>query len=209
LEQVQIAPGQEVNFFSERFPTWTGWRATLVVDAAGNFKGLENSSKAISNELDLQLLLALRAKADVIVTTGKTARSENYRSSRFAPIAFITRDRGSLIDLPALNNPGQFENLFLNNADHAELNFSSISEELKSKGFSKFLFEGGPSTLRQLLESDQRVEVVLTVVDTNTQGEPKPMEIFHQVIGAEVPLALLDDFKSSQNRVTRWLKAPK
>jgi 5-amino-6-(5-phosphoribosylamino)uracil reductase len=44
----------------------------------------------VSNDLDRTLLVELRKQADVIVTSGATARAENLRASKHAPIFVLT-----------------------------------------------------------------------------------------------------------------------
>jgi len=63
-----------------------GVRANFVVNNQGHFTGESGSSREISNENDLVLLKKLRSLSDVIVTDAKTARMEQYRPSKFAPI---------------------------------------------------------------------------------------------------------------------------
>jgi hypothetical protein len=107
----------------------------MVVHLAGAHFGSDGTSKSISNNLDLALLMALRSKCSVIVTTGETARKEGYKSSRFAPLAFITMNPQSLDDLPAIKEPGSFANFFLKQTG-PNLNFNDVTGQLKDKGFN-------------------------------------------------------------------------
>lgn len=63
-----------------------GVRANLIATAKAQFTGASGSSRDISNETDLALLKKLRSFSDVIVTDAATARAENYRQSKWAPI---------------------------------------------------------------------------------------------------------------------------
>ena len=63
-----------------------GVRANLIATAQAQFTGASGSSRDISNQTDLALLKKLRSLSDVIVTDAATARAENYRPSKWAPI---------------------------------------------------------------------------------------------------------------------------
>jgi len=210
LEKLHIAEGQAFKVLASRIPSWSGWLASIVVDESGNHVGTDGNSKSISNELDLQLLLALRSKCSVIVTTGATARAEAYRSSRFAPIAFLTKNRSSLIDVPAVKSPGTHQNIFLDSYQTA-LDFGKIGSDLQDLGHKSLLFEGGPSVLEQLLSSGVSVQLVLSVVGSETPGETflneaNPRNFLNRDLTSEYQLELADDFSVGRNRVTRWLK---
>lgn len=200
--------GQEFNFFAEKLPDWEGWLATLVIDAQGNFVGLDGTSKSIGNHTDLQLLLALRSKASVIVTTGQTARAESYKPSRFAPIAIITRDPESLATLPLLENAGVHETLFLCSDQDEPEAFSEYEASLKSKGFGRVLFEGGPKSLASLLSSDLPATLVLSIANLpldelsdSTTGDL--VNLLTKVL-PDNKLALLDAFQVGPNLVAIW-----
>jgi riboflavin biosynthesis pyrimidine reductase len=73
----------------------------IVSDAQGNFVGATGSSRDISNEADYQALIGYRMAADGILTTAKTARTEAYRRSRFAPLALVSTS-GDFSGIPAV-----------------------------------------------------------------------------------------------------------
>lgn len=210
METLQIAEGQAFNVLTSRIPNWSGWLASIVVDERGNHVGADGNSKSISNELDLQLLLTLRSKCSIIVTTGATARAEAYRSSRFAPIAFLTKDRNSLTDVPAVKSPGTHPNIFLD-SNQTEIDFGKIGSDLRDLGHNSFLFEGGPTALGKLLSSGVQAQLVLSVVSSEIPGETllndaNPRKFLNQALPSEFQLELADDFSVGRNRVTRWVK---
>ena len=210
METLHVADGQAFNLFGLRLPAWTGWLASIVVDELGNHVGADGTSQSISNELDLQLLLALRSKCSVIVTTGATARAEGYKSSRFAPIAFLTRDKTSLADVPAVSSPGAHPNIFLESSS-INLDFDELAKVLHQHGHDKFLFEGGPALLKNLLETNHPIQLVLSIVDGQKAGEANlhrlnPKHFLNRVLGNDYHLELADDFTVGDNRITRWVK---
>ena len=202
--------GQEFNFFTENLPEWEGWLATLVVDAQGNFEGVDGTSKSIGNHTDLQLLLALRSKASVIVTTGQTARAESYKPSRFAPIAVITRDPETLSALPLLENSGSHETIFLSSDQVGPEAFTDFEARLKSKGFGRVLFEGGPKTLAWLLSSNLDTTCVLSIANLSSNDYSAPTDDDLQNLLAKLlpgnKLALLGAYRVGANVVSIWSK---
>lgn len=208
MQHFSPEPGQEFNFFTEKLPNWEGWLATLVVDVHGHFAGADGTSKSIGNHTDLQLLLALRSKASVIVTTGATARAEAYKPSRFAPIAVITSDPASLTTLQLFENPGAHESISLNSRHQDSEAFAEFEASLTSKGFERFLFEGGPKTLGLLVGSGSTVTFVLSIAnwsptDLSTTSEVALRELLSKVL-PDNKLDLMDAYTVGPNLVSVW-----
>jgi riboflavin biosynthesis pyrimidine reductase len=210
LESLQIAEGQAFNVLGARIPNWSGWLASIVVDEFGNHVGADGTSKTIANDLDLQLLMALRSKCSVIVTTGATARAEKYKSSRFAPIAFITKNQNSLSDVPAVISVGTNPNIFLESSSDI-IDFVEFGTKLSRLGHTSFLFEGGPSTLQQLVDSGNPMQLVLSIINGGQSAHDAAdhedlQQVLYRVLAKDYALELADDFIVGPNRITRWVK---
>lgn len=96
--EVQIDPKtSSLQVASHWYPSIPGIRFNYVINATGT--PTENSD-ADSNELDRYFLRVIRSSSDLIITTGKTARSEELRASKLAPMAIITSQPNSL-QIPA------------------------------------------------------------------------------------------------------------
>jgi riboflavin biosynthesis pyrimidine reductase len=76
----------DLHVLLNRQSKFKGVRANLIATADAQFTGASGSSRDISNQVDLALLKRLRSLSDVIVTDAATARAENYRPSKWAPI---------------------------------------------------------------------------------------------------------------------------
>jgi hypothetical protein len=72
---------------------------SFVVDEFGAVANSEGNSKGLGNDTDLELLKALRANSEVVLTSGLTARNENYRMPRHADLAIFTAAGVSQLDL--------------------------------------------------------------------------------------------------------------
>lgn len=167
-----------------------GWRVNFAIDSDGRSTGETGVSADVSTELDRLLLGKLRSLSDVIVTSGRTARAEKYRSSKHAPIAIFTAT-GVLDDVPAIQGTQYFTPLVLtpqSRASHVESRLldvdarvipfeqatgdsgwpSAISLALHHEGFQSPILESGLSTLREFIQSNIVNEICISI--TNPQG---------------------------------------
>lgn len=64
----------------------------MIVSSDGHFVGAGDSSRDLTGDSDLKLLLLLRALSDVVLVGANTARLENYRQPKFREeFAFLNR----------------------------------------------------------------------------------------------------------------------
>lgn len=64
----------------------------MIVSQDGHFVGASDSSRDLTSESDLKLLLLLRALSDVVLVGATTARNENYRQPKARDeFAFLNR----------------------------------------------------------------------------------------------------------------------
>ncbi len=207
MRRIDAVAGQEFNQFVECIPAWSGWLATIVSSEDGLIVGQDGSSKGIGNQVDLQLLMALRSKADVICTTGRTARAESYKASRFAPLAFLTKSRESLSEIPAVIEPGSHANIFIEPRAGIDP-FNWANTELNNMGFTSILFEGGPSSLEDLWLADLPIQLVFSIAECQEAEDVDVLEILGIALPWLKSPELVDDLVIGPNRVTRWIKSP-
>lgn len=74
--------------------------ASLVCDEQGRTVSTLGSSKGLGNATDLELLIALRRQANVVLTSGATFRADEYRFPRSADLAVLSRQSVD-IEVPA------------------------------------------------------------------------------------------------------------
>ena len=72
---------------------------SFVVDENGEVANSSGNSKGIGNQTDLELLRSMRASSEVVLTSGLTARLEQYRMPRHADLAIFTAQGVSQLDL--------------------------------------------------------------------------------------------------------------
>ena len=82
-------PTDTPSFFKELVSGYSV-TASLVADEYGNTVSNLGNSSGLGNGTDLSLLIALRRKSQVILTTGKTFRSDQYKFPKVSDLAVLT-----------------------------------------------------------------------------------------------------------------------
>ena len=174
-----------------QFEAFDGWRASLVLpydfETTDDFYRAGNSGN-LSNAEDKQTLIALRKAADVIITTGRTAREEKYRGSKHAPIGVLTSKPETLVDLELFNT--ETKNFSFDCAG-AKLS-DCLAAKLEKGGYVNPLFEGGLATLRELASGLSKIQLVLSIT-----GSTKPYELDPgQFVRAVLPEMTVTELKT-------------
>ena len=173
-------------------------RANMIISQDGHFVGPSDSSRDLTSESDLKLLLLLRALSDVVLVGANTARMENYRQPKAREeFAFLNRKppriavvsssldfdltsplfHGGIEQTVVINVGGKTPSADLNeiaqvvNVASSALVHNLIAE-FTNLGLRKITCEGGPSLLTQLLEAGAVDEYDLTVSPVTVGGSP-------------------------------------
>jgi len=203
VEYLEVQPGQEFNTLQDQFGNWNGWLCSYAVDAYGNTVGEAGTSSDLSSPFDFELLKSLRSQADCIVTTGKTARTENYKPSKFAPIAFLTRSPHSLNEISAFEQPGEFENIVFSDFEDATL-FLDVKAALEKLGFKKLLFEGGVSSLKALISQSSNLSLLASISNSKSPASVDSAQTLRGLIGDDTQATIVKDLVTDSNRVIQW-----
>ncbi len=117
--------------------------ASLVCDENGNTVDLSGSSAGLGNATDLALLIALRRKSQVVLTSGATFRADQYRFPKFEDLAVLTR--GSIeIDVPT-----ERRLLILDSS------YSKAVDDLIAEGYSRMHIEFGLTGIHELVSQNR------------------------------------------------------
>jgi riboflavin biosynthesis pyrimidine reductase len=98
----KFARATDAQSLADSYGSWSGVRSNHVVSSSGSFSGGDGSSRSISTKEDRELLLALRACADLIVVDAATARLEKYRAPKSKTSLAIFSLAGDFTDIPAV-----------------------------------------------------------------------------------------------------------
>lgn len=224
-----LSPDDRSWIIAKEYGICNGWRINLAVDASGNTFGESGSSVDVSSELDRLLLGKLRSLADVIVTSGRTARVEKYRSSKHAPIAIFTNS-GDLDDVPAIQGTQYFTPIVLTpgrRVSEVELRLSdvdvqvlpypdseiltswpvAISDALHHEGFQSPILESGLGTLRNFLDSNVVDEICLSINYPNSvsaSARDLNLSALETSPGSLEGFQLINLFTDGKSTFSRW-----
>jgi riboflavin biosynthesis pyrimidine reductase len=127
--------------------------ASLVVDEHGSSVSPAGNSRGLGNQTDFELLLWLRRRAQVILTSGVTAQAEDYQMPAGAELAILTNSNRHYRRLIS-----HIERIhFLNN--HS---FFEAVEALIAKGFNRIHTEFGETGFTAL--ANQEVDCFLSSI---------------------------------------------
>lgn len=206
-----------------------GWRVNFAIDSRGNSFGESGSSDDVSTDLDRRLLGKLRSLSDVIVTSGRTARTEKYRSSKHAPIAIFT-STGDLDSVPAIQGTQYFTPLVitpqarlseveasLSDVDVRILAYrvtdessswpNAIQDLIRHEGFQSPILESGQATLREFVARGVVSEVCLSISGSGTtevSARDLTTSNLQKVFGQLHGLNLMSLFTDGRTTFSRW-----
>lgn len=171
VAEAWIAAAEDAREFYPRLP---GIRFNYVISAAQSSSEL---SSLHSNAEDRLILKAIRQAADLIVTSGETARSEEIKASPSAPMLILTKSQD--LRIPALmvksENPVFVTNEQTDFENPAAKSVGFITTELDKylqsvmKTYPCVALEVGLSLAKKLSRENCIDEVCLTVTNCPTQ----------------------------------------
>jgi riboflavin biosynthesis pyrimidine reductase len=195
----------------------------MIASQDGHFVGPGDSSRDLTGESDLKLLLLLRTLSDAVLVGANTARIENYRQPKQREaFKFLDRPVPRLVIVSAsldfdltsnLFNGGTHRTLIVNAGENVPtqnlLDSADIVAVKNDQDFAKTLIttlnglnllkitcEGGPSLLAQLLEAQVVDEYDLTISPITVGGTPLwPGALPIPNLWEEVATAMSGDFE--------------
>ena len=117
--------------------------SSFVVDSEGAVATPAGSSLGIGNPTDKKLLSALRANAQIVLTSGQTARADNYRMPKTADLAILTRT--GVEDLNLVPKPGQELHILGTEVG----GFVGALKHMQAIGYERIHVEYGPTGFAQ------------------------------------------------------------
>lgn len=149
----------DASELAKSYGTWSGIRTNHVVSESGSFFDKAGSSRGLSTEEDLELLLALRKEADLVIVDAATARNERYgklshahlaiisASSNFDEITATKASTGVTLfspSQPSMNANSTIEHVSINPAGP----FEAVIEWASKMQLKSLLLEAGPTLTR-------------------------------------------------------------
>jgi riboflavin biosynthesis pyrimidine reductase len=157
-----------------RLPDGRPWVSAIMVSSLDGRATLDGTSRKLGGPQDLQMLLALRRRADALIVGPGTVRAEGYGPLP-CPAVLVSRS----FDLPweagLFAAEGQ-RVLVYTRADEAavpdvaadvevvgEVELAAVLADLRARGVERLLCEGGPTVNRALLAAGLLDELYLTL----------------------------------------------
>ncbi|MDN8604839.1 dihydrofolate reductase family protein [Corynebacterium ureicelerivorans] len=166
-------------------------RAAMVMTIFGAF-GRRGTSAVLGNDLDSQLLHALRSWADVVLVSAGTVTAEAYGSAD-TPIAILSRSlnikpnsgvlkgrdaiivcpESSLLDVTLNNKRAALERAGARFVAAGEGTAAEIVGALHREGFRRIVCEGGPSVYADMI-ADNQIDVLHITLDPTVSDADGP-----------------------------------
>jgi riboflavin biosynthesis pyrimidine reductase len=177
-----------------RLPDGRPWVSAIMVSSLDGRATLGGTSRALGGPQDLQLLLALRRRADALLVGPETVRAEGYGPLP-CPAVLVSRSFRLPWEAGLFAAPGQKVLVYSRAAGSvpavaadvelvAEDDLRAVLQDLRTRGVQRLLCEGGPTVNRALLDAGLLDELFLTLTPV-ISGEAGP-----QIVAAGAPVGL-------------------
>ena len=194
---------------------WLRVNMVSTVDGAAN--GESGKSGSINNDADKAVFDALRAQADAIIVGAGTARTEGYRVAA-VPLVIVSRSgqvpdglreapTGKVLLVIPQSSPGRDDAIATLGADNvivvgeSQVDLPAMKAALVDRGLTNLLSEGGPSLLRDLLDSGAADELCATIVP-RAIGGVHPRIVMGPSVAVDFELAVL--LEQDGTLLARW-----
>lgn len=121
--------------------------ASFVVDGSGSSIGPGGNSSGLGNKTDLALLRYIRSEAEIVLTSGRTARADSISMPKTADLAIFT---AAGVESLALH-PSDNQKLFVFGPERAK-SFPEALEVVRGFGYQEIQLEFGETGFASVLD---------------------------------------------------------
>jgi riboflavin biosynthesis pyrimidine reductase len=165
-------------------PEGRPWVSAIMVASLDGRATLEGTSRRLGGPHDLQMLLALRRRADALIVGPGTVRAEGYGPLP-CPAVLVSRSFELPWEAGLFSAPGQPVLIYTRAGAEPpevaadlevveELSLPAVLSDLRARGIERLLCEGGPTLNRSLLDAGLIDELFLTLSPV-VSGEGPPI----------------------------------
>jgi len=165
-------------------PEGRPWVSGIMVSSLDGRATLEGTSRKLGGPNDLQMLLALRRRADALIVGPGTVAAEGYGPLP-CPAVLVSRSFELPWEAGLFAAPGQRVLVYTRAGAEPpevaaevevveELELAAVLADLRARGIERLLCEGGPTVNRALLDAGLLDELFLTLSPV-VSGEGPPI----------------------------------
>jgi riboflavin biosynthesis pyrimidine reductase len=192
-----------VEELAKSYGGWDGIRTNHVISSTGSFFDEAGSSRGLSTSEDLELLLALRRQADLVIVDAATARSEQYKKLSSSHLAIVSAS-GNFNSIPAAT-PSSGATLFgpsNSSRDDSKLEhvvidpsepFAALLDWARRMNMKALLLEAGPTLTKVCFATTHVAQSAITITPRVSPGSLTPKWNPFSDSGSLVSLAESED----------------
>ena len=196
----QVSTAQEL---AKNYGSWDGIRTNHVISSTGSFFDEAGSSRGLSTREDLELLLALRRQADLVIVDAATARNEQYKKLSSSHLAIVSAS-GNFNSIPAAT-PSSGATLFgpsNSSRDDSKLEhvvidpsepFAALLDWARQMNMKALLLEAGPTLTKVCFATTHVAQSAITITPRVSPGSLTPKWNPFSDSGSLVSLAESED----------------
>lgn len=163
---------------------WSGIRTNHVISSSGSFVDQNGSSRGLSTQEDLALLLELRKLADLVVVDAATARKEKYKRLSHAHLAIVSAS-GNFSSIPATSETERVTlfseaepTLDRSGYDYQHISSADPFEKIiiwaENMRMKSILVEAGPTLTKVCFQTTKVNQSAITFTPKIVRGEISP-----------------------------------
>jgi riboflavin biosynthesis pyrimidine reductase len=196
----QVSTAQEL---AKNYGSWDGIRTNHVISSTGSFFDEAGSSRGLSTREDLELLLALRRQADLVIVDAATARNEQYKKLSSSHLAIVSAS-GNFNSIPAAtpssgatlfgpSNSSRDDSKLEHVVIHPSEPFAALLDWARQMNMKALLLEAGPTLTKVCFATTHVAQSAITITPRVSPGSLTPKWNPFSDSGSLVSLAESED----------------
>ena len=162
-----------VEELAKSYGGWDGIRTNHVISSSGSFFDESGSSRGLSTKEDLELLLALRIQADLVIVDAATARNEQYKKLSSSHLAIVSTS-GNFDSIPAAtassgatlfspSTPRRDDSMLEHVSIDPSEPFVALLDWARRMQMKTLLLEAGPTLTKVCFATSQVAQSAITI----------------------------------------------
>jgi riboflavin biosynthesis pyrimidine reductase len=192
-----------VEELAKSYGIWDGIRTNHVISSTGSFFDEAGSSRGLSTREDLELLLAIRKQANLVIVDAATARNEQYKKLSSSHLAIVSAS-GNFKSIPAANassgatlfstsNPSRDDSKLEHVVIDPSEPFVALLDWARRMQLKALLLEAGPTLTKVCFATTEVAQSAITITPRLSPESLAPKWNPFSEFGSLVSLAESED----------------